>query len=152
MEDNIYEFYQVNEDNPTVFSFNSIGLREIKKIVTFEYGYTMHMRNVYNLVLSDEKEDGTLDAEVESNNGDIFKVLDTVAAILEYFLSITVNTAVYIKGADDRRINVYQWRITRSLEKYAINYNILGQKYRPGPFEKLNKAEHYVGFLVIPQG
>ena len=153
MEGNIYDFFQVNENDPLVFSFNSVGIRNIKKIVTFENGGSFGGKiEIDNLVLSDEKEDGTLDAEIDSNNGDILKVLDTVAAILKYYLSITENRAVYIKGADNRRINVYHWRIERLMRKSETPFLIVGQKEINAPFELLDKNEDYVGFLVIPQG
>lgn len=154
MEENVYEFFTEGGDNPTVFSFYSIGLTTIKKIVSFEHEVTFADRLlVYNLILGDELEDGSGDAEVNSNNGDIFKVLDTVAEILKYFLGNNSNeVAVYIKGADDRRINVYHWKIKRALDKSSINYKIFGQKQRHGPFEKMKNEETYIGFLVIPQG
>ncbi|MCW3106219.1 MAG: hypothetical protein JWQ09_725 [Segetibacter sp.] len=149
MAENIYEFYQVDNDNPTVFSFYSYGVRNIKKVVTFEYGISFSGLDVDNLVLADEREDGSLDAEVDSNNGDILKVLDTTAAVLEHYLTITNGRAVYIKGADERRINVYHWRITRLLDQSKLQIKILGQTHLGGPFKKLEKNEIYVGFLVI---
>jgi hypothetical protein len=89
MEGNIYDFFQVDDSNPTIFSFNSVGKRNIKKIVSFQEAEEVSGISIDNLVLADENEDGTPDAEVNSNNGDILKVLDTVAAILEYYLTIT---------------------------------------------------------------
>lgn len=146
-----YEFYQVDEQNPTVFSFYSKGIKVIKKIVSFQPARDYSGVGIDNLVLGDENDDGTIDADIDSNNGDVLKVLNTVAAIVEYYMSITKNRAVYIKGSDERRINVYHWRIRRELEKSAVPLLILGQKYNNGPFEKLNANQKYTGFLVIPQ-
>ena len=151
MEGNIYEFYQVNVDNPTIFTFNSVGKRNIKKIVSFQEAEQVLGISIDNLILADENEDGTLDAEVDSNNGDILKVLDTVTAILKYYLTTTENRSVYIKGFDDRRISVYQWRIERALKKSTLPFLIVGQKVVNGSFELLDKNEDYVGFLVISQ-
>lgn len=119
MKEDIYEFYQAEEEHPTVFSFYSQGARVIRKVVSFQHSLDYFGISVDNLLLADENEDGTLDSEVDSNNGDILKVLNTVAAIIEYYISITQNRAIYIKGADERRINVYQWRITKVSEKWT---------------------------------
>lgn len=151
MEENIYEFYQVDKEDPTVFSFYSQGIRVIKKIVSFQHVLEYLGISVDNLLLADENEDGSIDSMVDSNNGDVLKVLNTVAAILEYYISLTQNRAIYIKGSDERRINIYQWRITKALKKMAGNLLILGQRQKNGPFEELEEHKKYVGFLIIPR-
>lgn len=150
MQENIYEFHQADEEDPRLFSFYSEGPGVIKKIVSFQHSLNFSGLRVDNLLLADENDDGTIDSIVDSNNGDVLKVLNTVTAIIEYYMSITQNRAIYIKGSDERRINIYQWRITKALKKDK-NLLILGQKHKNGPFEELEKHKKYIGFLIIPQ-
>lgn len=93
----VYEFAANDERHPTIYSFISVGFTTIKKIVSFET--VEWAEDVVNFVLADEISPGEVDAERNSNNGDIYSVLHTCAEITRDFINKNPNKSIYIKAA-----------------------------------------------------
>ena len=82
-------WFKVNSDGD-VYEFDSEGPQgTIHKVVRFEETAP----GVYNAALGDVKEDGIIDFETSSNNGDYFTVIDTVAEIIQHFSDEHPNTS-----------------------------------------------------------
>ncbi|MCW3108790.1 MAG: hypothetical protein JWQ09_3296 [Segetibacter sp.] len=142
----VYEFIGNDEKYPAIYSFISVGVTTIKKIAAFET--VEWAEDVVNFVLADEISPGEVDAERNSNNGDIYSVLHTCAAITRDFISKNPNKSVYIKGSDDRRERTYQRMLIRQIQK-EDKLTVLAQRTKESGFEPINKDLSYVGFLVI---
>lgn len=135
--------------NPTgdIYEFESIGPKGvIRKVVRFDESDTGY----YNLALGDVRENGAIDFKATSNNNDILTVLNTVAAIIEYFNKIHPRSLIFIQGNDDKRTKTYQWRLKRSLQLSASKFGFLGLKEDTYSWELFNESEVYAAFLVVP--
>lgn len=139
-------WFKVNPDGD-VYEFDSEGPQGIiHKVVRFDE----MAPGIYNAALGDMKEDGTIDFEASSNNGDYFTVIDTVADIIHYFSNKHANTNIYITGTDDRRKAAYQRKLTAALQSSVIKFAFWGLKEEGGNWELFNKSENYVAFLLVP--
>src|SRR5882724_4265964 len=68
----------------------------------------------YYLIFGDwNEEQQTIDDNINTNNGDMEKVLATVAAIIFYFTDVFRKAEVLIEGSTDARIRLYQIGINK---------------------------------------
>lgn len=65
------------------YTFISTGKSNIPKVVEFT---SLKFKNLFNLCFGDILPDGTIDDRVNSNNGDIARVLSTVIEIVIDFI------------------------------------------------------------------
>ena len=140
----IQPYHFIRSSSGNVYSFTSIGRTVIEKLVTF---YEEDL-NLYNLALLDLDEKGDpLPLTHVSNNGDILKVLTTVEAILNDFLTLHAEAIVFITGTDDRRTHIYHSRLVKKL-KEGDKYIIVGVR-ADNTCEPLNPNADYEGFFIF---
>lgn len=131
------------------YTFISIGKRRIAKRVIFT---PTGIRNVVNLGFGDLMPDGSIDDMVNSNNGDIVRVLATVVEILMDFTSRYPYVEILFAGSTPERTRLY----TRILKTYYDNFSrqfkiqgliMEGEHYALLPFE-LEMDLKFVGFII----
>lgn len=104
--------------------------------------------NIYNLALVDVLQHEISDTHL-SNNGDLRKVLATVAQILIEYTSKFPERTIFFQGSDNqgKRSSVYHRAISQYysiLEKEFYIHGVISEKVA----EKFNPMKKYNGFLV----
>ncbi|WP_300596299.1 hypothetical protein [Niabella sp.] len=93
----------------------STGRSCIEKVVEFS---PTAMPDIYNLGFGDLCPDGTMDDAVNSNNGDIIKVLATVIRIIRAFTQLRPHIKIMFAGSTPERQRLYQ----RILKMYHAEF------------------------------
>lgn len=152
MDHNRYTDLSISSDLME-FRFTSTGPKgQIKKLVQFK----KISPNIYNLAFGNENEDGTIDDEDESNNGDIVRVLATVASTVYIFTEFYPDMGVFFSGSTDQRTKVYKYALARNYLELRKSFFIEGIRIlKDGSYIRcpFNTSETYDGFYVykIPQ-
>jgi hypothetical protein len=118
------------------YSFTSIGKKSIEKVVDF--GDT-GIKNTFNLAFGDLQPDGSVDDMINSNNGDIVKVLATVISILKEFIALHPKANVTFLGSTKERTKLY----TRILKTY---YSTFSAEFQVLAFVNTDKGIDQVEF------
>lgn len=130
------------------YRFISSGNRgDIKKLIQYESVGP----NVYNLAFGDETESGEIDDSVYSNNGDIAKVMATVASTVYIFTELYPDMIVFFSGSNDKRTRFYKKAIARHLEELEETFEIGGARRMPdGSYSicAFDKDGEYDGFYA----
>ncbi|MCU0468504.1 MAG: hypothetical protein MUF58_07875 [Arcicella sp.] len=142
MNQPFYEF--TPQDNAQTFDFESLGKQIVKKKVLYQ---NTNQKPFYNLALVDVLEDGSFDDMTESRNGDMEKILATVANTLPFFFDRFPDAIVLFRGSDERRTRLYQILINREVDNLAHVFTFLG--INGLNFEKFRKNKTYDGFAII---
>jgi hypothetical protein len=108
-------------DGLTRYSFFSTGRRPVKKIVEFT---PLAFKNLYNLGFGDLMANGKIDDIVNSNNGDIIKVLSTVIHIVKDFTETNPEAKIAFKGSTIERTVLYQRIIITYLSTFKKEFLI----------------------------
>lgn len=121
-----------------VYTFTSIGVQLLTKKLIF----TAINPHYYNVELRTEKDDEQLPDTENSNNGDMFTVLRTCAAIIQHFMNAHPAIAVYISGSDNRRQRYYK-RMLATAIKADEDLKVFGlfSDGRTEPFQESGKYE-----------
>ena len=116
-----------------VYRFTSTGPSgDIQKIVAISPAYG----SAWNFAFGDATGEGDdFDDEAVSNNGDIRKVIQTLANIVYGFLEEHPDLQVILHPVDKRRHNLYNWIIQRNFEEVNQVLSIYG--VRKGKYELL---------------
>lgn len=131
------------------YIFISIGKKRIAKVVDF---VPLGIGNIVNLGFGDLLPDGSMDDKVNSNNGDILKVLATVVDILRHFTMQHPLTEVYFQGSTKERTKLY----SRILKTY---YSIFSKEFAIAGVSGIKNDvnivpynpkidQEYLGFLI----
>lgn len=113
-------------DERTIYVFTSTGPKgEILKGVA--YSLVDDEIDTYNLGLGDLK-DGKLDDKSRTNNGDVDKVLRTVAETAIDFLQTYPTYKVSFLGNTDPKHRLYRRKISVYLEEIKEDYKVAGWK------------------------
>jgi hypothetical protein len=113
--------YLHRKDGLTRYTFLSAGRRPVEKIVEFT---PLDFKNLYNLGFGDLKADGKIDDKVNSNNGDIIKVLATVIHIVQDFTETNSGAKIAFKGSTRERTVLYQRIIKTYLTTFKKDFLI----------------------------
>ena len=131
-----------------VYEFASIGTKGIfiKKIQFIE----TENPNIVNLAFGDKLEDGSIDDNIETNNGDRDKILATVAGSVYQYTAIYPNKHIIFFGSNKVRTRLYRMAISHNFEFLNPDFHIFaliehGDILVSVPFEK---GIDCVGFLV----
>jgi hypothetical protein len=108
--------YPHKRPHPRRYIFISEGRLKIEKVVDFQ---STGIRDVMNLSFGDLLPDGSVDDKVNSNNGDLLKVMATVVDILKSFTTRYPEVEVFFTGSTDERTKLY----TRILKTYHSSFN-----------------------------
>lgn len=131
------------------YIFVSTGKADIPKIVEFS---SLTIVNLYNLCFGDLLPDGVIDDMVNSNNGDLIRVLSTVIEIIVDFIDKHPKSKIVFTGSTSRRTVLYH----RILKIYYADFNsqfkITAYVMKDGglaevEFDPIAKAE-YFAFLI----
>jgi len=141
--------YPYDQKQASRYTFTSIGKKVILKEVVFTH---TGVRNIVNMGFGDVLPDGSIDDTVNSNNGDIVRVLATIVQILIDFTMKFPDLKVFFAGSTLERTRLYA-RILKTYysifdRDFIINGIIKeGEQLSELPFEP--KADvKFVGFLI----
>jgi hypothetical protein len=141
-----YLFTRVSSER---YVFISSGKQEIKKAVEFT---AMDTPEHYNIGFGDQLSDGTLDDTVESNNGDIVKVLATVIKIITSFLGEFPYATIFFVGSSDERTKLYKRVLRNYYHVFSSEYLITALVLSEGILEEVTfeplAATDYQAFFV----
>jgi len=146
MKHSVYP-YRKNVD--TRYVFISKGKRDIEKIVEFT---PTSVEGLYNLGFGDLLPDGSVDDSVNSNNGDIIKVLATVVHILKEFTQLHPNVKIVFTGSTPERLILYRRILKTYYIEFSTEFNITGfilenSHYKEAIFEPQSETE-YLAFFI----
>jgi len=109
-------------------------------------------KNLYNLGFGDLLPDGSLNHTVNSNNGDIIKVLATVVQIVRDFTQQFPEIKIFFSGSTDERTKMYA-RILRMYydmfrEEFIITAVIkIGEFYDEVAFDSQSNNTYFAFFI-----
>lgn len=143
------EAYPYDQTKINHYFFVSEGKRQIFKQVAFT---PIGVGRIVNMGFGDVQPTGAVDDKINSNNGDMVRVLATLVQILLDYTSKFPDAEVYFSGSTDERTRLYA-RIVRTYHKtFSKNFRISvlvgeGAGLIEIPFESLDIRE-YFGFLI----
>lgn len=148
---NTYELQDIDIANGYRFLFESHGSRTILKAVRYSYVEKFEDRNLYNLGFGDfNLETGNIVDQANSNNGDAYKVLQTVLSTVPYFFDKNPGAVLLIQGSDstldfvkkcretcsrccgevckkfNKRITIYRNYVDKNFDTLSLSYWFLG--------------------------
>lgn len=149
------------------YLFTSEGKKDIIKVVEYRYMGSVPAGDIFNLGFGNYiPETNDIVADVISNNGDAYKVFNTVLSTIPAFFEMVPDALLMIQGSDSdpsfaetcrktcirkckrqcrnehRRINIYRKYLDANLELFSKDYLFLG---RIGPL--LNEV---IGEIYLP--
>jgi len=139
----INDVYQLDAlENNTVFQFNSIGKQgTITKLILFQF----INGNTFNLAFGDFK-NNKLDDKIISDNGDLIKVISTVALSIYLFFDAHPNAIIEIQGVDKKRQQLYNHIFRRRKVEIDLLFTVLGEI--GGQKESLKNGRFYNKFVI----
>ena len=117
--------FEKHEDSMYAYAFLSVGKQgNITKVVYFQE----ISQRIYNLAMGDATDDinKPIDDMKVSNNGDMPKVMATVAKIMVKFLAQNTHATILIEGNTPTKKALYQRIITNNIQDLAPLFVILG--------------------------
>lgn len=140
-----------SEGSNTKFTFESVGVRGITKKVVFFVEYP-NSGGYFNLALCDII-NGVIRDDITTNNGDMEKVLNTVATIVHDFIRYNSKVIGIVSiGLDATRNRLYRMQINKNLFLISSYYDVFGlfrEKEAITDFEPFTSDKMYDGFLIM---
>lgn len=149
-----YDYHtEIEHSNDKIqFLFISTGTQDIIKAVQYNYVGNYKNKRVFNLGFGDyDIEADTVDDEVNTANGDVYKVFNTVLNTFPSFFEAFPNEIVVVSGSDskpefikkcktsctknckveecknaNRRIGIYQGYINKNFDKLLTDFQFYG--------------------------
>lgn len=118
-------FYPYRQLNSSRYFFISKGVQCIEKVIEFT---PTHDIGVLNLAFGDLSEDGSICDIVNSNNGDIAKVMSTVVRIVRDFTDQYPHYRIFFKGSTDERTRLYGRILKIYYHEFSEDFIIKGVK------------------------
>ena len=155
------EKYKTESDvDGLIFTFESIGEKMIQKVVEYSKLNPIHIglpidTNVYNLAFGDWNDSiGDYEDTVESKNGDMEKVLATVANTALKFWEKHPESNIFFQGSSisgehPRRTRLYRMKMNLYFSEISQIVNIRG--YGEKGWESFENSKNYVAFLILPK-
>ncbi len=158
----LFDVYEVREiqsqfTDQVTFIFQSVGNRILYKVVSFDHVYDDKEISIYNFGFGDfvGGEDFILD-NVESANGDTYKVFRTVLSVIPRFFEIRQGARVVVKGSDSSpefeiecRKNCHRnCDLCRKQHRRIRVY----RRFVNSHFEELNQSFRFWGSRSITEG
>lgn len=139
------------------YNFMSRGKNgSIEKFIQYNNVHP-ELPQLYNLGFGHSIGENSIDDTVRADNGDMMKVLSTVAFTVHDFIEHHPGAVVYIRGTDPVRTRVYQIAINKHYDEIIKDYEIYGHVFIPGTQdtieedynEPFQKNKNYYGFFAI---
>ncbi len=170
----IYNTEKTAEEIKTQYLFESVGEKTIIKAIEYTPIANMGGRTVYNLGFGDYDEAlGTIVDDVNSNNGDIYIVFNTVLSTVPMFFAINKDAVIIVSGSDShdefindclptckkkcvehcknyqRRIKTYRYYVDKNFEDLSVDYIFFGRnKSKANTFVQYIPKHEYDDILV----
>jgi len=114
--------YKINSITATQYECDSIGSKGIiKKGVEIS---PLLIPNYYNFGFGDVNDDGSIDDESETNNGDLLRVFSTIIKIMTDFLNTRQSGILYFSGSTQQRTDVYDIILRRNYTEFTTHFQI----------------------------
>ena len=149
--DNTYELEEEKSEHDLKFFFISRGQQDIVKVIQYSFVQELNGKNVYNLGFGDyDLENDIIIDDVNTNNGDTYKVLNTVLNTIPIFFENYNTEILMVQGSDggaefverckltctkkcsaecknhNRRINIYRGYVDKNYHGLCLDYQFLG--------------------------
>jgi hypothetical protein len=160
----------------TKYYFVSKGKTDVVKAVHYAYSTSMEDLKIYNLGFGDyDIEEDTINDKVNTANGDVYKVFNTVLNTIPIFFKKYPKAAVIVEGSDSshdfhenckltctkkctdscknqhRRINAYSSFVNKNYEELVKDYKFFGgiKTDKGVVIEDFVKRKKYDAVLII---
>ncbi|UMY64542.1 MULTISPECIES: hypothetical protein [unclassified Flavobacterium] len=170
----VYSTQQTEEEIKIQYLFASEGKKTIVKAIEYSPVTTMGGRTVYNLGFGDyDEENKTIVDDVNSNNGDIYVVFNTVLSTVPLFFQINPDAVIIVSGSDShddfineclpsckkkcsthcrnfqRRIKTYRYYVDKNFKDLCQEYIFFGRiKNQENTFVQYVPDQDYDDILV----
>lgn len=154
------ERYEDVKSSPDKSKYNFVSLGRhgaIEKFIEFNRVHP-DLPDLYNLGFGHPIDNGmAINDNVRANNGDMMKILSTVAFTVIDFIRNHPDSVVYIRGSDSVRTRVYQIAINKHYDEIIRDYDLYGHVFIPATEikkeqdynEPFQKNKNYYGFFAI---
>lgn len=169
-----YNTQQTAEEIKIQYLFESDGVKKIIKAIEYTPIQVMGNRTVFNLGFGDyDEERGTIIDDVNSNNGDMRIVFNTVLSTVPLFFAKNEDAVIIISGSDShedfiirckptckkkcleecknfqRRIKTYRYYVDKNFDELSVDYIFFGRnKSKANTFVQYVPGNHYDDLLV----
>lgn len=141
--------YSYNRQGFQRYIFTSTGKSRIVKLVDFSPTKTPEL---FNLGFGDLLPDGSIDDSINSNNGDMIKVLATVVQIIKDFTSQFPEIKIMFLGSTNERTKLYARILKTYHADFSKDFAITAFVEIGNTFKEVNFAPHasviYYAFFV----
>ncbi len=149
--ENSYELEEEKSEHDLKFFFISKGHQDIIKAIQYSYVQELNSKSVYNIGFGDyDIENDNIIDNVNTNNGDAYKVFNTVLNTIPIFFENYATSILMVQGSDgrpefmehckltctkkcnnecknhNRRINIYKTYVDKNFSTLSIDYHFLG--------------------------
>lgn len=149
----IYKTEQTTDEIKIQYLFESVGEKTIIKAIEYTPVASIGGRTVYNLGFGDYDETlCTIVDDVNSNNGDIYIVFNTVLSTVLLFFAQNKEAVIIVSGSDShddfineclpsckkkcvahcknyqRRIKTYRYYVDKNFDELSVDYIFFGRK------------------------
>ena len=132
----------LSEPMHRMYMFKSVGTQGVvNKMIVFQ----KIAGTRYNLSFGDFK-GGRIDDEVITNNGDLVKVISTVAQSVYLFFEHYPDASIEIEGVDDKRKRLYNTIFQRRRTEIDVYFEVKG--WSDGEFMALQEGYFYEKFVI----
>lgn len=147
----VYEIEEQRSERDIKFFFVSKGREDVIKAIQYSFVQELNGKDVYNLGFGDyDLEVDTIIDNANTNNGDVYKVFNTVLSTIPIFFANQKDGILMVLGSDgrpqfiescrltctkkcddecrnfNRRINIYRNYVDKNYTELAIDYQFLG--------------------------
>ncbi|WP_291131772.1 DUF6934 family protein [Flavobacterium sp. UBA7682] len=169
-----YKAEKTAEEIKIQYLFESVGTKNIIKAIEYTPVTVMGGRTVYNLGFGDYDEAlGTIIDDVNSNNGDMYIVFNTVLSTVPMFFEKNEDSVIIVSGSDShnefinnclptckkkcinecknyqRRIKTYRYYVNKNFEQLSEEYIFFGRNIaKANTFVQYIPDNHYDDILV----
>lgn len=119
MKEKFYPF-RASED----YLFYYFESRSSERIIAKGVQFEQIGRSTYNLAFGDLDVDGALDDLVISDNGDMQKVMATVAQVIVTFFGAYKSKQIYFTGSSTARTRLYRVILNREIANWSDVFDI----------------------------
>jgi hypothetical protein len=156
----IEKYYTETGIDNLIYTFESAGEKLIKKIVEYSKLNPIYVglpidTEVYNLAFGDWNDEiDDYEDKVESRNGDMEKVLATVANTALKFWEEYPEAKIFFQGSlvtgeNPRRTRLYQMKLNHYFNEINKTVHIRG--YGDIGWEDFKNNKNYIAFLISPK-